>query len=287
MSVRVTWWGHATVTISIGGYRVLTDPLLVGRLAHLRRLGGPLPGPAASRADVVLISHLHADHLHLPSLSRLAPAVTLVAPHGTAAVLRAAGRRWHARLLEVGPGDVVEVGPGNGIEVGWGDAGDVAAGDAAQRSGALRITAVPARHPGRRHVRSRFRGPALGYLLHHGADSVWFAGDTGLFAGMGALGPVQVGLVPVGGWGPTLGPEHLDPAGAAEAVRLVGVRDAVPIHYGTFWPMGLRHVQPATYHSHFLSPGQRFAEELARACPAAHAHVLAAGEHVILGPDAP
>ena len=43
MSTSVTWWGHATTTIELGGIRVLTDPVLTGRIAHLRRISGPTP----------------------------------------------------------------------------------------------------------------------------------------------------------------------------------------------------------------------------------------------------
>ncbi|OEV22868.1 hypothetical protein AN220_27465, partial [Streptomyces nanshensis] len=64
MPVEVTWWGHATATVRDSGITVLTDPLLVRRVAHLRRRRGALPPPQAARADLVLVSHLHADHLH-------------------------------------------------------------------------------------------------------------------------------------------------------------------------------------------------------------------------------
>lgn len=73
MPVEITWWGHATCTVEDSGVRLLTDPLFARRLAHLRRRRGALPPPEAAVADVVLVSHLHADHLHLPSLARLAP----------------------------------------------------------------------------------------------------------------------------------------------------------------------------------------------------------------------
>ncbi|MFV2121662.1 MBL fold metallo-hydrolase, partial [Streptomyces sp. Act-28] len=68
--MEITWWGHATCTVEDSGVRVLTDPLFTRRLAHLRRRRGALPPPEAALADLVLVSHLHADHLHLPSLDR-------------------------------------------------------------------------------------------------------------------------------------------------------------------------------------------------------------------------
>src|SRR5262245_43819752 len=78
----ITWWGHATVTVEDSGVRVLTDPLFPRRLAHLRRRAGAVPPADAARADLVLVSHLHADHLHVPSLARLAPGTRVLVPRG-------------------------------------------------------------------------------------------------------------------------------------------------------------------------------------------------------------
>ena len=78
--MRLTFLGHSTVRVEIGGRVVLTDPLLTGRVGPLRRIG-PCPDRAAyADVDLVLISHLHGDHLHLPSL-RLLPSS---APRGGA-----------------------------------------------------------------------------------------------------------------------------------------------------------------------------------------------------------
>ena len=74
---------------------------------------------------------------------------------------------------------------------------------------------------------------------------VYFAGDTDLFPGMEeAIGPTDLSLLPVWGWGPTLGEGHLDPRAAAEAARRLRPRVAVPIHWGTFFPMGLKRMRP-------------------------------------------
>ena len=76
----------------------------------------------------------------------------------------------------------------------------------------------------------------LGYLI----GDVWFAGDTDLDDGMRELrGAVDVALIPIWGWGTSLGPGHLDPEGAARAIALVEPRIAIPIHWGTFLPIGL------------------------------------------------
>ena len=75
--------------------------------------------------------------------------------------------------------------------------------------------------------------------------------------------PVDLALVPIGGWGPTLDDGHMHPEHGAEAVARVGARWAVPVHWGTFWPQGLRRVARANHHRLFVTPGDRFAAALA------------------------
>src|SRR5262245_35793382 len=94
--------GHSTVRVELGGRVVLTDPLLTGRVGPLRRVG-PCPTPADwADADLVLVSHLHADHLHLPSLRLLAPTARIVVPRGAGPWLRAKGLR---RVEELAAGE--------------------------------------------------------------------------------------------------------------------------------------------------------------------------------------
>ncbi|MBB5122464.1 membrane protein [Streptomyces eurocidicus] len=254
MPVELTWWGHATVTVEDSGTRVLTDPLFVRRLAHLRRRRGAVPPPEAAVADVVLVSHLHADHLHLPSLARLAPGTRLVVPRGAPTVVPGLGRLAAARGLrisEAAPGDVV-------------------------RCGELRIRAVHAEHDGRRLPYGPRRVPALGYVVR-GEATTYFAGDTGWFEGMtDEVGPVDVALLPVGGWGPFLGHGHLDAGRAARALARLEAPTAVPVHYGTYWPIGMDGVRPHEFHA----PGEEFVRLAGRLAPEATVHRLGHGESV-------
>jgi L-ascorbate metabolism protein UlaG (beta-lactamase superfamily) len=80
--------------------------------------------------------------------------------------------------------------------------------------------------------------------------------------------------VPVGGWGPSLGPGHLDPVAAAEAVRRVGARVAIPVHFGTFWPIGCDWLKPEL----FLPPGDRFRAAMAEVDLAVKVELLVPGE---------
>ncbi|QKW10166.1 MBL fold metallo-hydrolase [Streptomyces sp. NA04227] len=251
MAAEITWWGHATCTVADSGLRVLTDPLFVRRIAHLRRRRGALPPPDARRADLVLVSHLHADHLHVPSLEQVAPGARLLVPRGASRSVPALRRLSHLRLTEVSPGEELEFGP-------------------------LRVRAVPAHHDGRRVPVGPRLSPALGYVVT-GRARTYFAGDTGLFDTMAeAVGEVDVALLPVGGWGPRLGPGHLDAGRAAEALARIGAPHAVPVHYGTYWPIGLDAVRPHEFHA----PGQEFERLAADRVPGARVHRLDHGQSV-------
>jgi len=196
--------GHATTLIELDGVRLVTDPLLRMRVAHLRRLLPLVDVPPPM--DAVLLSHLHYDHVDLPSLRRLGRSVRLIVPRGAAGVFRR--RRYR---------DVVELAAGESADVG-----------------AVTITAVPAEHDGRRHPLGGGLS-ALGYVIT-GSRSVYFAGDTDFFEGMAELAGPDAALIPVSGWGAGLGPGHLDPVRAAEAVGLLRPRVAIPIHWGTYAP---------------------------------------------------
>lgn len=227
---EITWWGHSTASVEVGGARLLTDPVVTDRLAHLRRLAPSVREEEVLTADLVVVSHLHPDHFHVPTLRRLTRGTPVLVPRGGGRLLRGAGL------------DVDEVGPG--------DTGSVAG---------IAVRATPAVHPHRRHVASRLSGEPLGFVIRQGGTSVWYPGDTELSDHVDDVGEVDVALVPIGGWGPTLGAGHMGPVDAAEAVRRVGARWAVPVHWGTFWPLGVRR-GGRVYERLFRTPGERFAE---------------------------
>ncbi len=248
--MRITWWGHATTTIEADGTRLLTDPVLTSRIAHLRRRRGPAPAPEAGHCDAVLVSHMHADHLHLTSLPLIAREAALVVPRGAARLIHHDyGATYSDRCIEVAPGHQLRIG-------------------------SLDITVITAHHDGRRLPWSSYSGPAVGYRVDS-SPSVWFAGDTDLYDDLAAeAGPVDVALVPVGGWGPSLGPGHLNPQRAAEAVQRVGASVAIPVHFGTFWPIGFDRVRPEL----FLPPGDQFRSAMAQLEPAVKVDLLVPGE---------
>jgi L-ascorbate metabolism protein UlaG (beta-lactamase superfamily) len=194
--------------------------------------------------DAVLLSHLHYDHLDLPSLRRLPRDVRVLAPAGAAPLLRDL-----AEVEELLPGQAVEVGP-------------------------VRIEATPARHDERRRPFGA-RAMPIGFLVH-GRRSVYFAGDTDLFSAMEQLRPLDVALLPVAGWGPTLGPGHMDAQSAARAATMLRPKIAVPIHWGTLHPRGRRRG------AWFSDPAEAFATQVAEVAPDVEVRVLAPGESLEL-----
>jgi L-ascorbate metabolism protein UlaG (beta-lactamase superfamily) len=237
--LALTWVGHSTVLIELDGTRFLTDPLLRTRVAHLRRVQ-PFNDGDLERLDAVLISHGHYDHLDVSSLRKLDPTVPVLAPAHLASVLRRAGRR---QIVEARVGDDL-------------------------RFGRVTVRATPAEHRGSGALR---RGEeAVGFLLR-GSFSVYFAGDTDLFDGMSDLAPVDLALLPVWGWGRSLGAGHLDPGRAATAVSLLKARAAVPIHWGTYRP--LHHREDAAD-----EPAREFRQAVAQVAPETRVEVLAPGD---------
>jgi L-ascorbate metabolism protein UlaG (beta-lactamase superfamily) len=103
-----------------------------------------------------------------------------------------------------------------------------------------------------------------------GSTTAYFAGDTDLFDEMAEIGPVDVAVLPVSGWGSKLPAGHLDPRGAAQALRLLRPRIAVPVHWGTYrTPFAPRPDD---------APAVEFARAAAELVPEVDVRVLAIGE---------
>jgi L-ascorbate metabolism protein UlaG (beta-lactamase superfamily) len=201
----VTFIGHATALVRYARARVLTDPLFARSLYSLRRLRPPgLPDGALESIDVVLVSHAHADHLHRPSLARIDRSATLVVPAGM-------------RVPKLGFNQVLPLRPG----------------DVASVAG-LDITATAAQH----RVGLLGGGRALGYVIRGDGPTVYFAGESGYFAGfmeVGARFRPDVALLPISGYRPAaLRRDHLSPLDALYAFEDVGAQLLVPIHHGAF-----------------------------------------------------
>jgi L-ascorbate metabolism protein UlaG (beta-lactamase superfamily) len=238
MAERLTWLGHSTVLVELDDVRLLTDPVLRRRVGHLLR-PKEVAASALSGIDAALVSHVHWDHLDLPSLKRLGRAMPLVVPRGAGPLLE---RRGFSNVTEVEEGAELEFGQ-------------------------VRVRVTHAEHDA---SRLRIKAPSLGYVFE-GARSVYFAGDTDVFDGMAGLAEsLDVALLPVAGWGPRLPAGHLDPEGAAKALRLLQPRIAIPIHWGTYRPAH----RPLT----FADAANRFAARAAEVAPDVEIRILRVGE---------
>ena len=104
------------------------------------------------------------------------------------------------------------------------------------------------------------------------AAGVYFAGDTEPYAEMSELaGGLEVALLPIAGWGPKVGPGHMDPRGAAKALALLRPRMAIPIHWGTYRRIG---------HRPTGDPAREFVEQAAALAPDVRVAVLEPGGSV-------
>jgi L-ascorbate metabolism protein UlaG (beta-lactamase superfamily) len=235
------------MVIELDGARLLTDPLLRHRIGPLVRVA-PVATEGLGRLDAVLLSHLHADHTDLPSLRRIASGTAVLAPYPAGSWLR---RKGITGVRELRARDEANIGP-------------------------VMVAATPAIHDRRR----RPLGPAadpIGYVVS-GSRSVYFAGDTDLDPAMADLrGSIDVALVPIWGWGRSVGAGHLDPRGAAVAVALIAPAVAIPIHWGTFALRGL-----APRQSDLQRPAHEFAALATRFAPEVDVRVLAPGERIEL-----
>ena len=254
-AAAVTWLGHATTLIEMAAVRVLTDPVVTSRVGPLHNSAAAATRDAALLdVDAVLISHVHPDHLHPASLRRLPPDTRVIVPAGAAPVLtRALGGRVQVEELTIGQRTKV---------------------------GSTVLEATYAEHKASRQPRVG-RVVCLGFMIGHG-PKVYFAGDTNHFAGMADLGAedIDLALLPIGGWWVTLGPGHLDPLGAARALRLLRPRAVLPIHWGTLRVPGLWRVRPGLQ----TRAGSTFAAHAADLSPEVTVHLPTPGTPIPLPP---
>jgi L-ascorbate metabolism protein UlaG (beta-lactamase superfamily) len=218
--VKITYVGHATLLLEIGGVRILTDPNFEPKLGRLLPRVSP-PGIALDqipKLDALLLTHAHADHLSFESLNQLPRDIPLYAPPVIAQWLRRLG---YEHATAIAPGETAEIG-------------------------AVTLHAAPATHRGNRYGFDRWRSAANMYLLDTGSESCFFAGDTALTEDthqlvhrrLGAAGrQLDVALLPIGyapWWKPGFRKGHLTHEDALTLFERLGGRVFVPYHWGTF-----------------------------------------------------
>jgi L-ascorbate metabolism protein UlaG (beta-lactamase superfamily) len=219
--LRATWLGHSTLLLEIDGARVLTDPVWQERASPLSFAGPrrfqpvPVPISALPPLDAVVISHDHYDHLDLSAVLELARrGARFYTSLGVGAHLEGAGV----------PAERI-------VELDWWESAEVPGRE-------LRVTATPSQHFSGRGVGDRNRTLWSSMVLSGPRHRAFFSGDTGLtaeYADIAArLGPFDLVMLEVGAFHPAWGDIHLGPAGALDALRLLGGGSFLPVHWGTF-----------------------------------------------------
>jgi L-ascorbate metabolism protein UlaG (beta-lactamase superfamily) len=214
----VTFIGHASFFVQMGGQNVMIDPNFARWLFVLKRLRKPgVQVRDLPPIDLVLVTHAHFDHLHRPSLRA-------IAQHA---------REWGASApIIVVPNHVLDLvsdlGFSDVVELDWWNN---------YRHRGVTVTHVPSRHWGARIIKDSHRGYG-GYVLRDGKHSLYHAGDTAYFPGFREIGrrlAPELALLPIGAYNPpSFRNVHADPADATRAFLDLKARWMVPMHYGTF-----------------------------------------------------
>jgi len=245
---RVTWIGHSSFLVTLASTSALIDPVFSARIARFIPRHGEAGLQAADLPDVgaLLVSHNHYDHLDEPSIRRMNSTVPALLPAGLGRWFR---RRGFTRVIEMDWWQREQVGP-------------------------LAVTFVPSRHWSRRTPWDTNRSHWGGFVIEGGGVTVYHAGDTGWFDGFRSIAErfpsIDLAMLPVGAYAPAwfMGPHHMNPEQALDALAVLGARAMVPMHWGTFQLTD----EP------LQEPIERLKKAWTERRPAAKLHLLRVGE---------
>jgi len=205
------WWGHATMEVAWGGQRFVVDPVASFRIKLAPRRFRDRIVDTSRQFDLIVLTHAHMDHLDNPTLEKL-PASRIVLPKGSEVFLSPSVREKH-EILPLAIGQVYN-------------------------SGDVELIPVPARHGGWRYPWQRGY-TACGYVIRHGAQTLYLAGDTAMghqFASIARDYNPDYAVLPIGAYAPQwfLQSRHLNPEEAWQAAETLGVDYLIPYHFGTY-----------------------------------------------------
>jgi len=211
---HLTWVGHATFVQRLGGKLIATDPIWSTRIHTITRQAAPGVELAATpKLDVVTVSHSHYDHLDLPTLKAIGKDALYIVPRDNADVLRGAGLP-------------------NVVELGWFESHQV---------GELKVTLVPAQHWSMRSPFDKNKRLWGGFVYEAPEGTSYHAGDTafkeGVFEAISQRFPqIDWAMLPIGAYDPTwfMSKQHMGPEDAGRAWEILGAKNLVAMHWGTF-----------------------------------------------------
>jgi L-ascorbate metabolism protein UlaG (beta-lactamase superfamily) len=214
----VTWLGHAGFLIHIGGQNILVDPNWALWHGPVKRISHPsLTSRLLPYIDLVLITHAHFDHLHLPSLRAVAAGQPIIVPKGVGNVVKGCA---FSSITELDYWKTTKVGD-------------------------LKITFVPTKHWGARFIHDTYRQFGA-YLIQYADQTIFHCGDSSMFDGFADIGKhadIDVAIMPIGAYrAPSGRAVHMNPEEAIEAADMMGANHLIPMHYGTF-PLGGEPIQ--------------------------------------------
>ncbi|MBW2189024.1 MAG: MBL fold metallo-hydrolase [Deltaproteobacteria bacterium] len=210
----LTWIGHATFLIQLGGKSALIDPVMSQTLSTVvrRNVAPGLDWPALPKIDVVLVTHNHRDHMDAPTLKRLGSDPVYVVPRGLG--------RWFERA-----------GLRRVVEMDWWQEEQIEG---------LHITFVPSQHWSRRGLTDMNATWWGGFVIERGGLQVYHSGDTAWFEGFSLIGErcgeIHAAMLPIGAYAPRwfMRAQHMDPEDAVRAFTALGAAKFVAMHWGTF-----------------------------------------------------
>jgi L-ascorbate metabolism protein UlaG (beta-lactamase superfamily) len=218
----LTWLGHATFLLQLGGANILTDPHLTERASPLsiagpkRHMAPPLDFDELPHIDIVVVSHSHYDHLDRPTLQRLAKQ-----PGGPPRYFVGLGLKQWAD----------DEGIPNVSELDWGDS---------LEAKGLKLHYVPVQHWSQRSLWDRNRTLWGAWVIEHDGRKYFFGGDFGysqdLADAAARFDGFDLAMIPVGSYEPRwfMKPHHVNPEEAVQAHKDLKARFSVGMHWGTF-----------------------------------------------------
>ncbi len=212
-SASITWIGHASFLLTLGGVHICIDPVLAQRIGPTKRLSPPgINFGELPKIDIVIITHNHHDHLDAFTIKKLGSNPIYITPLGNGRVLKRLGAK--------------EV-----RELDWWQ--KTAAGD-------IEVTIVPSRHWSMRTPWDRNETLWGGCLIQSADGTAYHSGDTGFFEGFDEIGQragaIDWAMLPIGAYEPRwfMEPQHMCPEESVRAYQMLRARHFLAMHWGTF-----------------------------------------------------